>query len=101
MSFAAGQAYLTSRGDDGPMPAAMAPVFDMNESFTITATCPNSYKAFINGEEITLPYTVNQTYQQQTIVVSVSPSFFRILFLLLWKNVWFLFFVTNFAHGKP
>ena len=70
LSFAAGLASLTSCGDDGPMPVAKAPVFDMNESFTITATCPNSYKAFIDGEEITLPYTVTQTYQQQTIVVS-------------------------------
>ena len=70
LSFAAGLASLTSCGDDEPMPVAKAPVFAMNESFTITATCPNSYKAFINGEEITLPYTVTQTYQQQTIVVS-------------------------------
>ena len=70
LSFAAGLASLTSCGDDGPMPVAKAPVFAMNESFTITATCPNSYKAFINGEEITLPYTVTQTYKQQTIVVS-------------------------------
>ncbi len=70
LSFAAGLASLTSCGDDGPMPVAKAPVFAMNESFTITATCPNSYKAFIDGEEITLPFTVTQTYQQQTIVVS-------------------------------
>ena len=70
LSFAAGLACLTSCGNDEPMPVAKAPVFDMNDSFTITATCPNSYKAFINGEEITLPYTVTQTYQQQTIVVS-------------------------------
>ena len=70
LSFAAGLASLTSCGNDEPMPVAKAPVFAMNESFTITATCPNSYKAFINGEEITLPYTVTQTYQQQTIVVS-------------------------------
>ena len=70
LSFAAGLASLTSCGDNGPMPVAKAPVFAMNESFTITATCPNSYKAFINGEEITLPYTVTQTYKQQTIVVS-------------------------------
>ena len=42
----------------------------MSDSFTITATCPNSYKAFINGEEKTLPYTITQTYKQQTIVVS-------------------------------
>lgn len=71
LSFVAGLAYLTSCGDDEPepMPVAKAPVFVMNESFTITATCPNSYKAFINGEEKTLPYTVTQTYQQQTIVV--------------------------------
>ena len=51
------------------MPVAKAPVFVMNENFTITATCPNSYMAFINGEEKTLPYTVTQTYQQQIIVV--------------------------------
>ena len=70
LSFAAGLASLTSCGNDEPMPVAKAPVFAMNESFTITATCPNSYKAFINGEEITLPYTVTQTYKQQTIVVS-------------------------------
>ena len=70
LSFAAGLASLTSCGDDGPMPVAKAPVFAMSESFTITATCPNSYKAFINGEEKTLPYTVTQTYKQQTIVVS-------------------------------
>ena len=69
LSFAAGLASLTSCNDE-PMPVAKAPVFAMNESFTITATCPNSYKAFINGEEITLPYTVTQTYKQQTIVVS-------------------------------
>ncbi len=70
LSFAAGLANLTECGDDGPMPVAKAPVFAMDESFTITATCPNSYKAFIDGEEKTLPYTVTQTYQQQTIVVS-------------------------------
>ena len=70
LSFAAGLASLTSCGNDEPMPVAKTPVFAMNESFTITATCPNSYKAFINGEEKTLPYTVTQTYKQQTIVVS-------------------------------
>ena len=70
LSFTVGLASLTSCSDDGPEPAAKAPVFNMNESFTITATCPNSYKAFINGEEKTLPYSVTQTYQQQTIVVS-------------------------------
>ena len=69
LSFAAGLASLTSCGDDGPMPVAKAPVFVMNDNFTITATCPNSYMAFINGEEKTLPYTVTQTYQQQMIVV--------------------------------
>ena len=71
LSFVAGLAYLTSCGDNEPepMPVAKAPVFVMNENFTITATCPNSYKAFINGVEKTLPYTVTQTYQQQTIVV--------------------------------
>ena len=69
LSFAAGLASLTSCGNDEPMPVAKAPVFAMNESFTITATCPNSYKAFINGEEKTLPYTVTQTNKQQTIVV--------------------------------
>ena len=70
LSFTVGLASLTSCSDDGPEPVAKAPVFNMNESFTITATCPNSYKAFINGEEKTLPYSVTQTYQQQTIVVS-------------------------------
>ena len=69
LSFIAGLASLTSCGDDGPMPVAKAPVFAMNEDFTITATCPNSYKAFIDGVEKTLPYTVTQTYQQQIIVV--------------------------------
>jgi len=76
LSFVAGLAYLTSCGDDEPKPepelmlAARAPVFVMSENFTITATCPNNYKAFINGVEKTLPYTVTQTYQEQTIVVS-------------------------------
>ena len=70
LSFAAGLASLTSCGNDEPMSVAKAPVFAMNECFTVTATCPNSYKAFINGEEKTLPYTVTQTYKQQTIVVS-------------------------------
>ena len=71
LSFVAGLASLTSCGDNEPepMPVAKAPVFVMNENFTITATCPNSYMAFINGEEKTLPYTVTQTYQQQIIVV--------------------------------
>lgn len=76
LSFVAGLAWLTSCGDDEPKPepelmlAARAPVFVMSENFTITATCPNNYKAFINGVEKTLPYTVTQTYQEQTIVVS-------------------------------
>ena len=71
LSFVAGLASLTSCGDNEPepMPVAKAPVFVMNENFTITATCPNSYMAFINGVEKTLPYTVTQTYQQQIIVV--------------------------------
>lgn len=52
------------------MPVAQSPVFAMDDSFTITATCPNAYKAYFDGMEVILPYTVNQTYQQQTIVVS-------------------------------
>lgn len=52
------------------MPVAQAPVFAMDENFTITATCPNEYKAYFNGMEVNLPYTVTQTYQQQTVVVS-------------------------------
>ena len=71
LSVVAGLASLTSCGDNEPepMPVAKAPVFVMNENFTITATCPNSYKAFIDDVEKTLPYTVTQTYQQQIIVV--------------------------------
>ena len=71
LSLVAGMTYLTSCGDDEPepMPVAKAPVFVMNENFIITATCPNDYKTFINGVEKTLPYTVTQTYEQQTIVV--------------------------------
>ena len=73
LSFVAGLASLTSCGDNEPepepMPVAKAPVFVMDENFTITATCPNSYMTYINGVEKTLPYTVTQTYQQQIIVV--------------------------------
>ncbi len=49
---------------------AEAPVFEMDENYTITATCDNDYKAFINGEQVTLPYTVAQTYEEQTITVT-------------------------------
>ena len=49
---------------------AEAPVFEMDDNYTITATCANDYKAFINSEQVTLPYTVAQTYEEQTIVVT-------------------------------
>ena len=49
---------------------AEAPVFEMDENYTITATCANDYKAFIDSEQVTLPYTVAQTYEEQTIVVT-------------------------------
>ena len=42
----------------------------MNENFEITAKCANAYKAYVNGIETILPYTITQTYKQQTIVVS-------------------------------
>ena len=42
----------------------------MNENFEITARCANPYKAYVNGIETILPYTITQTYKQQTIVVS-------------------------------
>ncbi len=72
LSFAAGLASLTSCSDDGPEPTpiAEAPVFAMNENFEITAKCANAYKAYVNGIETILPYTITQTYKQQTIVVS-------------------------------
>ena len=72
LSFAVGLASLTSCSDDGPEPTpiAEAPVFAMNENFEITAKCANPYKAFVNGIETILPYTITQTYKQQTIVVS-------------------------------
>ena len=50
---------------------AAAPVFSMDENYTITATCDNDYYVEINGVEVQLPYTVDQTYEEQTIVVSV------------------------------
>ena len=40
------------------------------ENYEITATCANAYKAYVNGIETILPYTITQTYKQQTIVVS-------------------------------
>ena len=49
---------------------AEAPVFSMDENYTITATCGNAYHAYVNGVEVTLPYTVQQTEQEQTIVVT-------------------------------
>ena len=42
----------------------------MDENYEITATCANAYKAYVNGIETILPYTITQTYNQQTIVVS-------------------------------
>ena len=42
----------------------------MDENFEITARCANPYKAYVNGIETILPYTITQTYKQQTIVVS-------------------------------
>ena len=72
LSFAVGLSSLTSCSDDGPEPTpiAEAPVFAMNENFEITAKCANPYKAYVNGIETILPYTITQTYKQQTIVVS-------------------------------
>lgn len=70
LSFVAGLASLTSCSDDEPTPIAEAPVFAMDENFEITATCANDYKAYVNGIETILPYTITQTYKQQTIVVS-------------------------------
>ena len=72
LSFAAGLASLTSCSDDEPKPTpiAEAPVFAMDENFEITAKCANPYKAYVNGIETILPYTITQTYKQQTIVVS-------------------------------
>ena len=72
LSFAVGLASLTSCSDDGPEPTpiAEAPVFAMDENYEITATCANAYKAYVNGIETILPYTITQTYNQQTIVVS-------------------------------
>ena len=69
LSFVAGLASLTSCSDDGPN-IAEAPVFAMDENYEITATCANAYKAYVNGIETILPYTITQTYKQQTIVVS-------------------------------
>ncbi len=56
--------------EGGEPVVAEAPVFAMDENYTITATCANDYVAFINGVQVTLPYTVEQTYEEQTIVVS-------------------------------
>ena len=70
LSFVAGLASLTSCSDDEPTPIAEAPVFAMDENYEITATCANAYKAYVNGIETILPYTITQTYNQQTIVVS-------------------------------
>ena len=56
--------------EGGEPVVAEAPVFAMDENYTITATCANDYVAFINGVPVTLPYTVEQTYEEQTIVVS-------------------------------
>ena len=72
LSFVAGLASLTSCSDDEPKPTpiAEAPTFAMNENFEITARCANAYKAYVNGIETILPYTITQTYKQQTIVVS-------------------------------
>ena len=72
LSFAVGLSSLTSCSDDGPEPTpiAEAPVFAMDENFEITARCANAYKAYVNGIETILPYTITQTYKQQTIVVS-------------------------------
>ena len=72
LSFAVGLSSLTSCSDDGPEPTpiAEAPVFAMDENFEITARCANPYKAYVNGIETILPYTITQTYKQQTIVVS-------------------------------
>ena len=60
---------ITVEGGSEPV-VAEAPVFAMDENYTITATCANDYVAFINGVQVTLPYTVEQTYEEQTIVVS-------------------------------
>ena len=72
LSFVAGLASLTSCSDDEPKPTPIAepPVFAMDENFEITARCANAYKAYVNGIETILPYTITQTYKQQTIVVS-------------------------------
>ena len=70
LSFVAGLASLTSCSNDEPTPIAEAPVFAMDENYEITATCANAYKAYVNGIETILPYTITQTYKQQTIVVS-------------------------------
>lgn len=70
LSLIAAIACFTSCGKDEPMQVAKAPIFAMDDNFTITATCPNAYKAYVNGVETKLPWTVTQTYQQQTIVVS-------------------------------
>ena len=70
LSFVSGLASLTSCSDDEPTPIAEAPIFAMNENYEITATCANAYKAYVNGIETILPYTITQTYKQQSIVVS-------------------------------
>ena len=51
-------------------PTADAPEFSMDENYTITGSCDNSYHVYINGVEVTLPYTVEQTSEEQTIVVT-------------------------------
>ena len=68
--FVAGLASLSSCDEPKPTPIAEAPIFAMDENFEITATCANAYKAYVDGIETILPYTVTQTYNQQTIVVS-------------------------------
>ena len=45
-------------------------MFAVDANYTITATCGNDYKVFVNGVEVTLPYTVAQTYEEQEITVT-------------------------------
>ena len=62
--------YTTVTIESAEPVVAAAPVFSMDENYTITATCGNDYYVEINGVEVQLPYTVEQTYEEQTIVVS-------------------------------
>ena len=62
--------YCTVTVEQAEPVVAEAPVFAVDENYTITATFANEYKVFVNGEEVTLPYTVEQTYEDQHIVVT-------------------------------